>query len=172
MREPQPQSSGLASLPPRTLALIVGGIIVVGGLLIFGISGLSGGPDGEPFQVVTEGKAGKGAVEPSTTPGTETTPLDPARITVAVLNGTSVPGLAASIGDSVKAAGFKLGNIDNAPEQAANESAVLYAAGNEPAAQAVAKELDIAQVGQIDAGTQSQAGNAQVVVVVGPDQAP
>ena len=175
MREPQQQSSGLASLPPRTLALIVGGIIVLGGLLIFGISSLSGGPEGEPFQVLTEGatgKAGKGAVEPSTTPGAQTAPLDPAQITVAVLNGTSVPGLAASIGDTVKAAGFKLGNIDNAPEQAANESAVLYAAGNEPAAQAVAKELDIAQVGQIDAGTQSQAGNAQVVVVVGPDQAP
>lgn len=175
MREPQQPSSGLASLPPRTLALLVGGIIVVGGLLIFGISSLSGGPEGEPFQVVTDGatgKADKGAVDPSTTPGAEPAPLDPAQITVAVLNGTSVPGLAASIGDTVKAAGFKLGNIDNAPEQAANESAVLYAAGNEPAAQAVAKELDIAQVGQIDAGTQSQAGNAQVVVVVGPDQAP
>lgn len=174
-RAPQQQSTGLSSLPPRTLAMIVGGIIVAGGLLIFGISSLSGGPKGEPFQVVTEGATGKvdkGAVEPSTGAGTGSAPLDPSRITVAVLNGTSVPGLAASIGDSVKAAGFKLGNIDNAPEQAVNESAVLYAAGNEPAAQAVAKELDIAQVGQIDAGTQSQAGNAQVVVVVGPDQAP
>ncbi|MEA2348434.1 MAG: hypothetical protein QOG62_2221 [Thermoleophilaceae bacterium] len=172
MREPQSQP-WYQAIQPRFLVLIVAGIVIVGGALIVGISSLGGSsPKDVPFGIVTEGTGAAKPDKSATSTSTEAAPLDPAQITVAVLNGTSVPGLAASIGDTVKAAGFKLGNIDNAPTQAANESAVLYAAGNEPAAQAVAKELDIAQVGQIDAGTQTQAGNAQVVVVVGPDQAP
>ncbi len=173
MREPQGPQPWYSSLTPRQLALIVAGIIVVGGLIIFGISSLGTPPQGEPFNVVPEGGTAQTEKPGKTPPGTSATaPVDPSQVTVAVLNGTSVPGLAASIGDTVEGAGFKVGNIDNAPTTAANESAVLYAAGNEPAAQEVAKELDISQVGQIDAETQSQAGNAQVVVVVGPDQAP
>lgn len=146
------------------MVLIVAGVLVVGAALIFGVAGLGGGAEEEPepFRVVP--------TEPGQDEGTEQ--VDPTQVTVAVLNGTAVPGLAASIGDTVEAAGFRRGNIDNAPEQVANESAVLYAPGNEAAARLVSKELDISQVGQVDAGTQAQAGNAEVVVVVGPDQAP
>jgi hypothetical protein len=150
--------------------LIVAGVLVVGGGIIALVSIGGGEEGGEPFRVVSE----DGSTLPADggTGGEKGTQVDPGSITVAVLNGTAVPGLAARVGDTVEAAGFKKGEIDNAPSQAANESQVLYVPGNEAAAEEVAKELDITQVGEVDAEAQSQAGDAQVVVVVGPDQAP
>jgi hypothetical protein len=146
-------------------------VLVVGGGIIALLSLGGSKPEGEPFAIVSDDGT---PAEIGTDAGGKSAEVavNPADVTVAVLNGTAVPGLAASIGDTVEAAGFKLGNIDNAPEQAANESAVLYVPGNDAAAEEVAKELDISQVGEIDPETQAQAGNAQVVVVVGPDQAP
>ncbi len=167
---PVPKRPWYQEIEPRFLVLIVAGVLVVGGGIIALVSIGGGEEGGEPFRVVSE----DGSTLPADggTGGEKGTQVDPGSITVAVLNGTAVPGLAARVGDTVEAAGFKKGEIDNAPSQAANESQVLYVPGNEAAAEEVAKELDITQVGEVDAEAQSQAGDAQVVVVVGPDQAP
>jgi len=88
-----------------------------------------------------------------------------------VLNGTTVPGLAAQIGDRVEARRFQLGNVTNASDQGVrNESVVLFAQGAEREAIAVGRALGIDQREPIDAQSQSLAGDARVVVVAGSDQ--
>ena len=98
--------------------------------------------------------------------------IDPKKVTVAVLNGTTVPGLAAQIGDKLGNFGFQLGNITNSTDQDQGraESAVLYAPGHKREASAVSRKLRIDQREQIDAETKTLAGDATVVVVAGIDQ--
>ena len=97
--------------------------------------------------------------------------VNPASVTVSVLNGTNIPGLAAQIGDEVEAKGFQLGNVTNASDQGVrNESVVFYARGAEREAIAVGRGLDVSQREPIDARTQSLAGDARVVVVAGSDK--
>jgi hypothetical protein len=91
-------------------------------------------------------------------------------VTVSVLNGTTVPGLAAQIADKVENAGFQRGNVANATEQQRAESVVFYARGAAREARAVARRLRISQIEQVDADIQALAGDATVIVVVGADQ--
>ena len=67
-------------------------------------------------------------------------------MTVAVLNGTTVPGLAATLSDQVEAAGFtRRHHRQLLPNQQLAESVVLYAPGHEREAAAVSRRLGIAQ---------------------------
>ena len=112
------------------------------------------------------GNGGGGSDSANKTPA-----VDPAQVTVAVLNGTTVEGLARTIGDEIQAAGFQLGNVTNAAQQGERaESAALYAPGHKADARAVARKLKISQIEPIDAQSQTLAGDATVVVVVGLDQ--
>jgi hypothetical protein len=94
----------------------------------------------------------------------------PAEVTVSVLNGTTVPGLAATIGDQLRAEGFQLGTVTNNFDQERAESVVLYAPGAEREAANVGRRLDVPQREAIDAESQALAGDATVVVVAGADQ--
>ncbi|MEX1141907.1 MAG: LytR C-terminal domain-containing protein, partial [Thermoleophilaceae bacterium] len=99
--------------------------------------------------------------------GTSSGPVDPGDVTVAVLNGTTVPGLAAALGDQLDNQGFRLGTVTNNFDQARAESVVLYAPAAEREAAAVGRRLDISQREPIDPSSQSLAGDASVVVVAG-----
>ncbi len=96
----------------------------------------------------------------------------PAEVTFSVLNGTTVDGLAKQVADKLEAEGYRRGNVTNATEQGAAESAVLYSDGARREGQAVAKIVDIPQIERIDSGSRALAGDATVVVVVGTDQTP
>lgn len=96
--------------------------------------------------------------------------IDPASVTVSILNGTTVQGLAAKVGDSVEQQRFQLGTVSNFTDQERAESVVLYAAGAEREAAEVGRRLKIAQREPIDPSSQAQAGDASVVVVVGGDK--
>ena len=94
-------------------------------------------------------------------------------MTVAVLNGTTVPGLAATLGDQVGAAGFEVGTIANfSPNQQLAESVVQYAQGHERQAAAVSRRLGIPQREAVNPSSQELAGDATVIVLVGADKAP
>ena len=147
-------------LEPRYIALIVAGLIVLGGGLAFGVSQL-GGDDGG-----AETAEGPRADQQQPPAG----PLNRSLVTVSVLNGTNVPGLAAQIGDEVESKGFQRGNVANAIDQQRPTSAVLYAEGAERPARVVARSLGISAVEPVDPDSQALAGNASVVVVVGADQ--
>ena len=145
-----------SGLSPRYIALIVAGVIVVGGGVAFGISQLGG--DDEPSSPAESADDAPQA------------PINPSTVTVSVLNGTTVPGLAAQIGDEVESAGFQRGNVANALDQQRTTSVVLYAEGADREAKIVARRLGINTVEPVDPDSQALGGTASVVVIVGADQ--
>jgi hypothetical protein len=96
--------------------------------------------------------------------------VDPAQVTVAVLNGTSVQGLAATVGEEVRAGGFTLGTIGNAARIDQTTSQVLYRRGESRAARAVANRLGVDRIGPVDSVNQEIAGSFDAVVLVGADR--
>jgi hypothetical protein len=98
-------------------------------------------------------------------------PVSRANTTVAVLNGTTVPGLAAQVADQLERNGFKRGSVTNAADQQRAATTVEYAPGYERAAEQVGALLKVPSARPIDAGTQAIAGpQANVVVTVGTDR--
>jgi LytR cell envelope-related transcriptional attenuator len=96
--------------------------------------------------------------------------IDPASVTVAVLNGTTVQGLAAKVGEEVGAGGFNPGTIGNAARIDQNRSEVLYSPGQQRAARAVANRLGIKTVRPVDEVNREIAGSFDAVVLVGADR--
>jgi hypothetical protein len=96
--------------------------------------------------------------------------VDPSQVTVAVLNGTTVQGLAAQVGEEVRAGGFKLGTIGNAARIDQATSEVLYRDGEARAARAVANRLGIERTAAVDSINEEIAGSFDVIVLVGSDR--
>jgi hypothetical protein len=96
--------------------------------------------------------------------------IDPSQVTVAVLNGTTVQGLAADVAAEASADGFTPGTTGNAARIDIAESQVLYRAGQARAARAVANRLGINKTGPVDSVNQEIAGSFDVVVLVGTDR--
>lgn len=114
-------------------------------------------------QLLSDNEAGRPA---------STGAVDPASVTVAVLNGTSVNGLAGKVGSDLESAGYELGAITSTAPGLA-QTTVLYADREKRAAQKVAKELGLepAAVTPVDRESRRLAGNADVVVIAGEDRA-
>lgn len=140
-----------ASKPGTLIALFVVIIAIVGGVAYLLVS------DGD------EGGKGGGAKQAAAK-------IKPAEIEVSVLNGTSVPGLAATYGDKVEGKGFSLGAVTNS-SASFEESVVMFKAGHKPEARKVAKQLGIAKVQPMNGEIQSVSAGADVAVVVGEDNA-
>lgn len=96
--------------------------------------------------------------------------IAPGEIEVTVLNGTATAGLAATWGDKVDQKGFQLGAVTNTT-QSFEDTVVMYERGHKPEARKVAKRLGIAKLQLMSAEIQALAGGADVVVVVGEDNA-
>ena len=96
--------------------------------------------------------------------------IDPASVTVAVLNATQVTGLAGRFGQRVSGAGFRLGNVATASQQQRAESVVLYRPGQSRQARAVGRKVGISQIEPVDAQSATLAGTATVIVVLGGDK--
>jgi hypothetical protein len=143
------------------------------GLVVLGVVLLGGGEEKpKPNVPVAE-------LTPTPTPEAESTsserPTTRGDITVAVLNGTTVTGLAAGIADKLVAAGFERGTTDNFSDQARSASLVFYASGSKRAATEVARVLKLptADIQPASSDTLALAGDqAEVIVVVGSDQTP
>jgi hypothetical protein len=160
---------------PRYVALIVVGILVIGAGGAYGVSKLTGNGGGDNSsaslsQNSSSGSSGGGSSKSKKSH--RTAGINPKAITVAVLNGTTVTGLAATTADKVEQAGFKRGNTDNALTQGQQaESVVEYSKGNLTAARMVGRKLGITQFEPIDSETQTRAGDATVAVIIGADLA-
>lgn len=96
--------------------------------------------------------------------------LKPSEIEVAVLNGTSVAGLAATYGDKVEGKSFELGAVSNT-DQPFEASVVMYERGHRPEAEKVAKQLQISKLQLMSPEVESASEGAKVAVVVGEDNA-
>jgi hypothetical protein len=135
---------------PRVLAAIAAGAVVLGVAGIFGSERLlnNGG------ETTTARKPG--AVVPQS-------------VSVAVLNGTPVPGLAAKVASDVKVNDFSLGTVGNTRKEY-DQTVVMYERGQRKAAGKVARVLGVKPVQPIDRQTQREAGGADVVVIAGRDR--
>ncbi|HET9154432.1 MAG TPA: LytR C-terminal domain-containing protein [Solirubrobacterales bacterium] len=96
--------------------------------------------------------------------------IKPGEIEVSVLNGTAVPGLAATFGDEVEEKGFELGAVTNS-SASFSESVVMFKRGRKPEASKVAKQLKIKKVQLMNGEIESVSAGAPVAVVVGEDNA-
>jgi hypothetical protein len=161
--------------------LAVVGVLIVGGGAIFGISQLAGGSDdsstgGESSGVASNDNPQSGGDTDEAQNGGNRQrnggAVRPSNVTVAVLNGTTVPGLATTLADQVTAAGFQPGTVANFLNQGLAESVVQYAPGHEREAAAVSRRLDINQREAATADSRKLAGDATVIVIVGGDKAP
>jgi hypothetical protein len=148
----------------RYLALIIAGVLIVGGGIAYGVTKYLQNDSPAVTESTSGGSSDVGAQNP------KRTPLDPASINVAVLNGTSVAGLARTEGDKVERAGFQLGNVDNAIDKQRAESVVLFAPGRNREARLVSRKLGISQIEPADAESRRRAPSATVIVVVGADR--
>jgi hypothetical protein len=186
-----PQHTAILAPPPREpwyrrltanplyVVLAVAGVLIVGSAAVFGVMQLVGDDEGGgtaqgPQQAIEEepnGGGGGDQEQPRRRGGGAG--VNPANVTVAVLNGTTVPGLAATIMDQAEEAGFRAGTVANfLPNQQLGESVVQYTPGHEREAAAVSRRLQIAQREAVNPSSQELAGDATVVVLVGADKAP
>jgi hypothetical protein len=152
----------------RYVAMTVAGLLVVGGVAYGAIQltddeGTTTTGGGAP----AEQGGGDGERQE---PDRRAANVDPSQVTVAVLNGTTVQGLAAQIGEEVRAGGFTLGTIGNAARIDQATSEVLYRRGQSRAARAVANRLGIDRTGPVDSVNQEIAGSFDAVVLVGSDR--
>jgi hypothetical protein len=109
-----------------------------------------------------DGKGGK--------QGQSAAAVKPSEIEVTVLNGTAVPGLAATFGDKVERKGFQLGAVTNSATSF-TDSVVMFKRGNAPEARRVASTLGISEVRLMTSEIASVSGGAPVSVIVGEDNA-
>jgi hypothetical protein len=148
---------------PIYVVLAIAGVLVLGAAAAVGVPALVNGSKDDDTPA---------AAKKTSTSKKAAAAVTPDKITVAVLNGTTIPGLAAQVGDRVEAEGFTLGAVSNASQTqgARANSVAMYAAGHQSDAEQVAKKLNIRNVTRIDSNSQSIAGDASVVVVVGSDK--
>ena len=193
LRAPTPS----AALPPRTpagartrtgddgdrsrgrLAAIVGaGLAVVAALAVAGILIFGGGggdkPNAKPNTVnppssTDAASSGSSAAKKAAAPK-----INRASITVSVLNGTTVTGLARQASDKVSAKGYRPGVVTNdTTDQQRPVTQIFYEPAGKAAALDVAKILAVKAVNvkPMDANARVAADRAQVAVFVGTDKA-
>jgi hypothetical protein len=127
---------------------------------------------GVAYAVLNTGSDSSGAKTSSTNGKKKAggTTIKPGEIEVAVLNGTSVTGLAATWGDEIEKKGFELGAVTNT-NSTFEESVVMFEPGAKPEAKVVAERLSIKKIEPMIAEVAEVSNEAKVSVVVGEDNA-
>lgn len=139
-----------ASRPSTLIALFVVILALVGGAAYLLLGGSDDSAGGNGKQAATKVK--------------------PSEVEVTVLNGTAVPGLAATFGEKVEGKGFQLGAVTNSSSSFA-ESVVVFRPGRKPEARLVGRQLNIPKMQQMDGEIESVSAGADVAVIVGEDNA-
>jgi len=94
-------------------------------------------------------------------------PLARRLVTVTVLNGNGVSGAAATTASRVRARGYKIRKVGNAPRGGYGRSVVMYRADYRPEALRLAHDLGIALVSPLDGLRVRNFAGAKLAVVVG-----
>ena len=148
----------------RSVAVALVGLLVLGGAAAQ-LTGHDGGDDSGKAQANSDNGS-------SNKPRRSGATVKPGNVTVAVLNGTTVPGLAAALRDQIAAAGFKKGMINDFSDQQLAASVVQYVPGHQAEAQAIGRRFGISQREPVTADSRALAGDATVIVIAGADKAP
>ncbi|MGB2874098.1 MAG: LytR C-terminal domain-containing protein [Gaiellaceae bacterium] len=149
--------------PWRTIAVVAAGIAtleLVG--LVVAAAALLAKP------VVHHARPGSSQQHHSRAPKAPARPLLPPRsVSVTILNGNGVAGAAAAEASRVRARGYKIGHVGNAPRSGYGHSVVMYRAGSRPEALRLARELGIALVSPLDGLRPRDLLGAKLAVVLG-----
>src|SRR4051794_31579175 len=168
---PQRESNGMLAV----ILTAVVGVIVIGGALFFVLRGDDDKPptanSGPVVQATsTPAPAATQAPKPAAAPTKQ-------NALIAIYNGTTQEGLAATFRDQLRTEGYPDKNlaVDTAPPESQRQtSVVMYRPGAKTAASGVAESLGITDVQQFDDATQQLIANSpkkwNVVVIVGTDK--
>jgi len=164
-RAPERSGPGVPAVPGRAVVLV--GLLVLGGAATYGVIQLTG----------DHGGGNSGNAQANNDNGSPDEPrrngaaVKPGNVIVAVLNGTTVPGLAAALSDQIAAAGFRKGTINDYSDKQLAESVVQYAPGHQAEAKAVSRRVGISRREPVTADSRALAGDATVIVIAGADKA-
>jgi LytR cell envelope-related transcriptional attenuator len=150
--------------PWRTIAVVVAGVATLE-LLILVIVGVALVAKPMAHNAIAKAAAPPAVKKPAPEP---VLPLLPRRLTsVTILNGNGVAGAAASEASRVRARGYIVGRVGNAPRGSYGHSVVMYRAGRVREARRLARDLGIAIVSPLDGLRKADLNGAKLAVVVG-----
>jgi hypothetical protein len=154
----------LATMSTILLALVAGGAGLAAAIGGSGAGTSAGGGPAMPAPAVTTAQTLPATIGGVPRRGT---------YTVAVLNGTTVPGLARGVANRLQNTKFKIGNVTNAATQDRSATLVEFAPGHRAEAEAVAEAIDVSRhaIRPLSPGSLRIAGDqAAVAVLAGSDQ--
>ena len=150
--------------PWRTIAVVAAGVATLEllGLVVTGTALLA-----KPVAQGARAAARRYVTAPAK-PKAPTTPILARRqVRVTVLNGNGIAGAAASTASRVRARGYLVGDVGNAPRMGYGRSVIMYRGGRRPEALRLARDLGIRLVTPLDGLRPRDLLGAQLAVVVG-----
>ena len=161
----RPERRRFVAVPWRT-TIVFAGAVAAAAVVVIAVLALSS-PSPQPAA------SSPPTQPPQTTPVTPVTPQ--ARVSLAVLNGTRITGLARAVADELTSLGYDEPNvvINDTTNQSRVRTTVYYEGGHRADALGVASCLHIGsdRVAPMDADARALADRAVVAVFVGADRA-
>ncbi len=162
---PHPSPSGPGREHPwRTIAVVAAALAMLEllGLVVIGIALVA-----KPMAHRAITQAAKAPVVTKPAPEPMLPLLARRLVSVTILNGNGVSGAAASEASRVRARGYKVGVVGNAPRGSYGHSVVMYRAGRIREARRLARDLGIAIVSPLDGLRKGDLHGAKLALVVG-----
>ena len=150
--------------PWRTIAVVAAALAVLEllGLVVVGIALVA-----KPMAHRAIAEAAKAPAVAKSKPEPMLPLLPRHRVSVTILNGNGVSGAAATEASRVRARGYIVGQVGNAPRGSYGHSVVMYRAGRVREARRLARDLGIAIVSPLDGLRKGDLHGAKLAVVVG-----
>ena len=164
----QPSGPSGHSHPWRTIAVVATGIAMVElvGLLIVAIALLA-----KPVLHHARKDARAAATKPAAVKKPAATKIGPLlprrRVSVTVLNGNGVSGAAAAEASRVRARGYIVGVVGNAPHGSYGQTMVMYRAARRGEALRLARDLQIRRVSPLDGLRRRDLHAAKLAIIIG-----
>jgi hypothetical protein len=153
-----------ADHPWRTIAVVAAAIATLEllGLVIVGVALIA-----KPVmhRAQAEAAAAPAKQQQAKTPTRALLPRSATSVTV--LNGNGLAGAAAAQASRVRARGYLVGEVGNAPRTGYGRTAIMYRTGRRPEALRLARDLHIGLVSPLDGLRPRDLLGAQLAVVVG-----
>jgi LytR cell envelope-related transcriptional attenuator len=160
--------------PWRTRALVAAAVAGIELVVILGVVlAFVGKPISQRVSAAAEAKVlapAKPAAKPAKKklkPAVAVPKLERSETSVMVLNGNGRSGVAHEASGQVRALGYLIGSVGNAPRNDFPRSFVMYRPGYKPEAMRLAKDLGIRMVTPLDGFTQKDLLGAHLAYVIG-----
>jgi hypothetical protein len=174
---PEPDDEGRSRGPIIAAVAALAVVAIVAVVLLTGAFGGDSPTTQKANTIGTPGEDASAASSKTATTGAKgnrpsATPK-PGSYVVAVLNGTTVPGLARGVGNRLENTKYKIGTVTDAADQGRSQTIIEFVPGHRAEADSVAKAINVGSdaIQPMSAGSRTIAGEeATVVVTVGADQ--